>query len=135
MKSREDLLRELNSVEQQKQELQREIRQQAAEIEGIKDFLQYDPVAKYRGHVGARTLSLMGLLEDGWPETVTVKQAEMLTMGGPVPPAVINKQGRVPWEYVMDELADHFHMSEQQLINHIKSVSYTHLTLPTICSV
>ena len=97
------------------------IHYEGQELGAIEDELAYDPVARYRGFIGAKPVTLLSVLrgEGEWPETVTLKEAEFLKMGQPVKPSVV-KKGRVPWEYCLDELADYFKMSEQQLINRIK---------------
>ncbi len=106
---------------------------EAWEAEGIREFLKTDPVANYRG--AQRTIStkkgvkytrgrsLVSLLEHGqWPETITKAQAEVLLMGRTLKASSINAQGRVPWERILDELAEHFGMTEQQLIDHIEYI-------------
>jgi len=95
------------------------------EIDSIKEFLGTDPVASYRGSVGGATTSLTSLLKGGdWPETITTKQANMLMMKPPgtvIKPSVM-KGDRVRWEYVTDQMAEHFNMSEQNFIDHLKSI-------------
>jgi len=102
-------------------EVEEIIRNEGQELGAIEDELTYDPVARYRGFIGAKPVTLLSVLrgEGEWPETVTLKEAEFLKMGQPVKPSVV-KKGRVPWEYCLDELADHFKMGEQQLIDKIK---------------
>ncbi len=51
------------------------------------------------------------------------KQAELLLMGRELKPAAVSAKGRVPWHYVIDELADHFKMSEQELVNHVENIA------------
>lgn len=107
------------------------VRQMEAVLEGWEteeliavkeEFLAQDPVATYRGKVGKKTTSLMSFLQGRqWPDSVTVNQAEMLLMGKKPSPAVV-KKGRVGWEYVMDQLAEHFGMTEQGLIDHIENI-------------
>lgn len=122
----EDRLAFRETMETQLQEIGRMIGEQSGELESLAEYLKTDPVASYRGHVGKKSMSLISLLKGGeFPETVTRKQAEMLTMGAQVAPEVVNKEGRVPWEYVLDELADHFKMGEQDLINRIEEVART----------
>lgn len=117
------------TMAQQADDLGRIIVDQDQELIGMREFLENDPVAVYRGHVGKQKLSLISLVKQGnFPETVIVKQAQMLKMGKEVSPAVI-KKGRVSWEYVMDELADHFHMNEQQLINHMEKIAHFKVTV------
>ena len=103
------------------------------EAEGIREFLKTDPVANYRG--AQRTVTtkkgtkyqrgrtLVSLLEHGqWPETLSQAQAKVLLMGRELKPSSVNAQGRVPWERILDELAEHFGMTEQQLIDHIEYI-------------
>ncbi|PIW33528.1 MAG: hypothetical protein COW28_03855, partial [bacterium (Candidatus Ratteibacteria) CG15_BIG_FIL_POST_REV_8_21_14_020_41_12] len=121
--SYEDRVAFRDTMEGQVAELQSMLGEQSNELAGIKEFLESDPVATYTGFVGKKRLPLTSLLVKGkWPETITVKQATMLKMGKEVSPAVI-KNGRVSWEYVTDELADHFGMTEQQLIDHIEQIA------------
>lgn len=56
-----------------------------------------------------------------FPESVTIKEAEML-MQGSKPRTSVIVNGRVPTAYVMDRLAQHFGISEQELIDSIKNV-------------
>jgi len=99
-------------------------------VAGVKEFLASDAVATYRGQVGKRRLSLMSLLKEGtWPETLSKREAELLLMGRVLKPGSINKRGRVPWERVIDELADHFGMTEQQLIDRIEAIARYKLDL------
>ena len=130
----------LNSVRDE----QRELEEMHNEYQGIKEYLEQDTVASYRVKSGTRKVidkvstkelgkpvykqidvyfGLTDLLtkEDNWPETITVRQAKLLLMGRKLKPSTMTSKGRVRWEYVIDELADHFHMSEQELI---KSIEY-----------
>ena len=101
-------------------EVEEIIHNEGLELGAIEDELTYDPVARYRGFIGAKPVTLLSVLKGGeWPETVTLKEAEFLKMGQSVNPSVV-KKGRVPWEYCLDELSEHFKMGEQQLINRIK---------------
>lgn len=119
----EDRLAYREALESRMEDMGKMVWEQEAEIEAIKDFLAHDPVAAYRGHVGKAERSLMSLLRHGdWPETLTQKQARMLLMGGDIKPSVLTPEGRVRWEYVTDQMADHFHMTEDEMINHLKQI-------------
>jgi hypothetical protein len=105
-------------------ELQQMVSEQSEELSGIREFLQTDPVATYRGHVGRKKVALTSLLVRGkWPETITVKQAEMLLRGKTPSASSMTKGGRVRWEYVIDELADSFNMTEQGLIDKLENIA------------
>lgn len=110
---------------EQRGELQRMIGEQAEEVKGIAEFLKTDPVASYRGAWGKRKAHLTALLtpEGRWPETLTQNQARLLLMGAEIKPTVLTKEGRVRWEYVTDQLADHFGMSEAEFIKHLEYVA------------
>ncbi|TET41288.1 MAG: hypothetical protein E3J66_05535, partial [Dehalococcoidia bacterium] len=94
----------------------------AQEASGVTEVIQNDPVARYRGQYGKQRRSLMSLLDEygQFPETLTKGEARIVLMGRQLKQSVINKEGRVPWNYVLDELADHFGMSEQEMIDSIE---------------
>jgi hypothetical protein len=123
---------------------QRELEERHNEYQGIKEYLEQDAVASYRVKSGTRKVidkvstkelgkpvykqidvyfGLTNLLTrtGDWPKDVTVKKVKLLLMGRELKPSTMTSKGRVKWEYVTDELADHFHMSEQELI---KSTEY-----------
>ena len=123
---------------------QRELEKRHNEYQGIKEYLEQDAVASYRVKSGTRKVidkvstkelgkpvykqidvyfGLTNLLTrtGDWPKDVTVKKVKLLLMGRELKPSTMTSKGRVKWEYVTDELADHFHMSEQELI---KSIEY-----------
>ncbi|MDO8715559.1 MAG: hypothetical protein Q7J73_01945 [Dehalococcoidales bacterium] len=94
-----------------------------AEIEGLRAFLQNDPVATYQVGIGKQRTSLSSLLGSTgqWPETLTVNQATALKMGKPINPSSVVK-GRIPWAYVTDEMADHFGLSESDFIRQLENI-------------
>ncbi|KKL09988.1 hypothetical protein LCGC14_2560340, partial [marine sediment metagenome] len=102
---------------------------QGARLIGAEDFLRTDPVANFRATVTTRTgkqrqMSLISLLKQGqWPETLTKQQAEILLLGRPLRAGVVNAEGRVRWEYILDELAEHFGMQEAAFIRHVEAIA------------
>jgi hypothetical protein len=127
----DDRLLFLDTFEARMVEIDRMAGEMSQEIEGMKNFLEQDVVASYRGTMGKRTTSLLSLLDKSgkFPETLTPKQAELLLMGRELKPNVLTAEGRVRWEYVMDELADHFHMTEREFINHLENLKATRLRI------
>ncbi|KKN74851.1 hypothetical protein LCGC14_0386000 [marine sediment metagenome] len=120
----EDRLAFRSTMDTQLEDIGRIVSEEQAILEGTREFLANDPVALFRGKMGDRTQSLMGLLKRGqWPETLTQKEAQVLLMGRQLRANVINKEGRVRWEYIIDELAEHFNMEEQAFINHIEGIA------------
>lgn len=132
-------------VERRLEEMQRMTGEMSQEAEGIKEYLSTDPIANFRAKVGTRKMidtaatkaegktvwkqidvkyGLTDLLSKTgeWPETLSKKQANLLLMGRTLKPSSVNDKGRVPWEYVLDELADIFKVSEQELIDHIENI-------------
>lgn len=117
----EDRLAFRETMNSQIADIDRMLHEHETELAGIEDFLKTDRVATYTGHVGKRKVHLNYFIKKGdFPESFTVKEAEMLMMGTK-PRTIIG--GRVPREVVIDELADHFGMEEQQLIDHIIKVA------------
>ena len=96
-----------------------------AEIESIEDYLSTDPVAKYRGHVGGSTRTLTNFMRTGdLPETITVKEAKMLLMKPDtayISPSAM-KGDRVRWDYVADQMAEHFGMSGNEFNRQLERV-------------
>ncbi len=120
----EDRLAYREAMQTRLEEMGKLVWEQQTEYEAVKDFLAQDPVATYRGTLGKRTTSLLSILQRGeWPKTLTQNQAKMLLMGGEIKPNVLTPEGRVRWEYVTDQLADHFKMTEDELINHLKYIA------------
>src|SRR3990167_2827059 len=69
-----------------------------------------------------RTTRLTQILRGrDFPESVTIAEARMLMQGHEPRPSGVTK-GRVPTAYVMDQLAQHFGISEQELIDGILNV-------------
>jgi hypothetical protein len=95
---------------------------------GIEEFLATDPIATYTVHVGKRKVHLDYFLKNGdWPETFTVKEAAAL-MQKPVEwvQSKIKKGGiatnRVESAYVLDELSEQFHTTEEEFIRRLKGI-------------
>jgi len=117
------------------------------DVQGLKDWLASDPVANYRGKMqvqpsrieagkrkmpfkSEREFSLGSLLQGGQiPDTITKKQAQILLQGSQLKPSSVNAQGRVPWPNVLDQLAQHFNVSEQELINRIEQIRKVQLQI------
>jgi len=112
------------TMQDQGAEIQEIIEKYSAELGALDDFLSTDLVAQFRGTMGKRRMSLTSILtkEGEWPETLTRKQAEVIMLGREVKPSSLTPEGRVKWEYVLDELADEFNMSEQELIEAIEHI-------------
>jgi len=129
----EDRLAFRATMQDQLADIVQMVGEQEAELDSIQEYLRTDPVAVYRGRrtfvtkkgvKRSSSISLVSLLVHGkWPETLTKKQAELVLMGGEILPNVLTLEGRVRWEYVVDELAEHFGMSEQEFINHLESIA------------
>ena len=113
----------IDSIESRQIE-QRETEEMRAEYSSLEELLEQDPVASYRGRMGNKTAGLLSLLDrhGKFPETLTRKQAELILMGRELKPTSLTANGRVRWEYNMDELAEHFHMEEQELIDHLEYI-------------
>lgn len=136
----------LEVVERRLEEVDRMAAEMSEEAQGITEWLRDDPVANYKQKGATRKkldkeasklegkpvfkqsdihYDLTHLLSKTgeWPDTLTKKQANLLLMGGEIKPSVVNAKGRVPWAYVVDHLADHFKMGEQEFINHIENLA------------
>jgi len=106
-----------------------------AELEVAEEWLSTDPVATYtgkevtytrKGKKVTRKYKISSVLTEGkMPETLTPAKAEYLLMGRELKPGAFDKAGNVRWEYIIDELADHFHMGEQELVNRIEQIAKT----------
>lgn len=120
----EDRLAFRSTMEAQIDDISRMVDEQLQEIGAIKEFLATDPVALYRGTRGKLSLSLTAVLQHGeMPETLGKKQAQILLMGRELKAGALDKAGRVRWEYIIDELADHFKMSEPDLVKRIEQIA------------
>jgi hypothetical protein len=142
----EDRMMYREVVERRLENVQRMAMEMAAEALTIREYMNTDPIATYRAKVGTRKLldsaatkaegkkvykqtdvyyKLTDLLSKTgeWPETLSKKQANLLLMGRTLKPTSVNAKGRVPWEYVLDELASIFGVSEQELINHVENIA------------
>lgn len=96
---------------------------QRVRAEVLREVLANDPIAQYMGHTGKRKSRLTQILRGtDFPETVTVAEATMLKMGQAPLQAVANPDKRIPVAYCLDELADHFGISETQLMSRIQAV-------------
>jgi hypothetical protein len=100
----------LEVVDRRIEEIDRMAGEMSQEGGSIKEFIESDPVANYRGKKYGQKVGLIYLLDKygKFPDSVTKKQADLILMGRGLKPAAVNAKGRVPWEYVIDELADHF---------------------------
>ena len=127
----DDRLLFLDTFEARMAAMDRMAGEMSQEIQGMKEFLEQDLVASYRGTMGKRTTGLLSLLDKSgkFPETLTPKQAELVLMGRELLPNALNAEGRVRWEYIMDELAEHFHMTEREFINHLENLKATRLRM------
>ena len=113
----------IDSIESRQIE-QRETEEMRAEYSALEELLEQDPVASYRGIMGNKTAGLLSLLDrhGKFPETLTRKQAQLILMGRELKPTSLTANGRVRWAYIIDELAEHFHMEEQKLIDHLEYI-------------
>jgi len=116
----EEISTVIDSIESRQIE-QRGLGEIRAEYSSLEELLEQDPVASYRGRMGKKTASLLSLLDRNGklPETLTRKQAQLILMGRELKPTSLNANGRVRWEYIIDELAEHFHIEEQELIDRL----------------
>lgn len=129
----EDRLAFRNTMDSQLQEIGEMIAEQERELEGTQEFLRTDPVASYtakeikyttkKGKEIVRKYDITAVLTEGkMPETLTPAKAKYLLMGRELKPGAFDKAGQVRWEYIIDELADYFHMGEQELVNKIEQI-------------
>lgn len=128
----EDRLAFRNTMVSQLQEIGEGVASQQEELEGVEEFLRTDLVASYKAEITITTrkglkqtkrVALTDVLKGGeMPETLTPRNAQILLMGRDLKPGAFDKAGNVRWEYIIDELADHFHMEEQELVNKIESI-------------
>lgn len=129
----EDRLGQREFIKQQIQQIEEANVNVGQELGGIEEFLSTDPVALYRAEVTyetragiqkAKKVALTDLLKSGEvPETLTPRMAQVLLMGRELKAGAFDKGGNIRWEYIIDELADHFHMEEQELVNKIEQVA------------
>jgi len=106
-----------------------------AELDGAQEWLRTDPVATYtgkeitytrKGKKVTRKYKITSVLVEGkMPETLTPEKARYLLMGRELKPGAFDKAGNVRWEYIIDELAEHFNMGEQELVNRIEQIART----------
>ena len=116
----DDRLAFRNTMDSQLDEIGRILYEQESELATITEFLKTDAVALYHGTIRGKRVPLTSVLVRGeFPETFSIEEARMLMMGK-APKTVV--KGRVPRSVVADELADHFKMTEQQLIDHIEFI-------------
>jgi hypothetical protein len=106
-----------------------------AELDAAQEWLGADPVAKHtgkevtytrKGKKVTRKYKITSMLVEGkMPETLTPQKARYLLMGRELKRGAFDKAGNVRWEYIIDELAEHFHMGEQELVNRIEQIART----------
>ena len=124
----EDRVEFRNYITAKRAEVEEMIAEQSDYLAGIKESFQEDAIYNMPVKFGKKQRPLGQVLfalltpEGEWPETLTKSQARMVMMGREIKPAVVNKQGRVQWEYVLDELAEHFNMTEDELIKHLEAI-------------
>ena len=100
--------------------------QEQEELEGKREFLATDPIAAYRVWVGNKHVGLdyfIGKKEGELKHSFTIKEARALAMRPDWYPHTRTKDNRIPREVVLDELADHFNISEQELIDRIEEIA------------
>jgi len=124
-----------SAMERQLAEMDEMLGEQQRELEGREEYLSTDPVASHRAEITittrkgtkrAKKVALTDVLKGGrMPETLTKRNAQILLMGRDLKPGAFDKAGRVRWEYIIDELADYFHMEEQELVNRIEHIADT----------
>ena len=120
----EDRLAFRNTMDTQLEEIGGMVANQEGEIEALDETLKTDPVATFIVHVGKIKRHLDYFLKHGeWPESFTLKEAAALTMKPVEQVQARTKEGRVPSAYVIDELADHFNLTEGELITRIEGVA------------
>jgi hypothetical protein len=121
----EDRATYLEVVERRLEEVDRIAGEMSKEAGAIKEFIDSDPVANYRGKKYGQKVELIYMLDKygKFPDSVTKKQAELILMGRELKPSIVSTKGRVPWEYVIDELADHFKMGEQEFVSHVENIA------------
>jgi hypothetical protein len=129
-------------LQDERQALEQVLNEAYAERDVLKEMLANDPVANYTwpetytrsvGGVLKTYTRILGLdsiipksraFKGQWPESITQKQALNLMMGKKPSPSSIRPDGRVKWEYVMDQLTEHFGMqSEDELIAAIEKLA------------
>ena len=96
------------------------------ELAGKQEFIATDTIASYKVFVGKKPVGLdyfISKKEGGIKSSFTLFEARALAMRPDWNPFTRTKDARIPREVVLDELADHFQMSEQELIDHIEELA------------
>ena len=99
--------------------------QEQEELAGKREFYATDPIASYRVWVGNKRVGLdyfIGKKEGELKHSFTLKEARALAMRPDWYPHTRTKDNRIPREVVLDELAEHFNISEQELIDRIEEL-------------
>ncbi|MBU1449206.1 hypothetical protein KKF45_05170 [Patescibacteria group bacterium] len=118
-------------LREQRDALETVIADQSQEIEGLVEYLRTEPIGKVMLEKitkrGVKRQPLVDALwgfggyRRKWPETLTRQQAEMVLMGRKLRPEFVTKQGRVRWEYILDELLEQLGFkSEDDMIGAIE---------------
>ena len=96
------------------------------ELMGEQAFSTTDPIATYRVNVGDKKVGLeyfIGRKEGELKSSFTLKEARALAMSPNWHPFTRTTDNRIPREVVLDELADHFKIEEQELIDRIEELA------------
>jgi len=122
----EDRLAFRNTMETQLQEIGQMTGEEAAEVEALGETLKTDPVATFTAQIGKLKRHLDYFLKQGeWPESFTLKEAAALMVKPVEQVQARTPEGRVPSAYVIDELAEHFNLTEGELIKQIEGLANT----------
>lgn len=126
-----NLEEQLDKAKEVLERMEREGYEAEAKAAAIDEVLRSDPVAQYKIRKGTRLINpILSMLDKhgSWPETLTKAEAESLSMGRKFGESSFKKtydavrggraMKRIEWAYVIDELAEHFNMSQQDLIDH-----------------
>lgn len=100
--------------------------QEQEQLAGRHEFMATDPIASYRVMVGQKQVGLeyfIGKKEGELKSSFTLKEARALGMKPDWYPHTRTKDNRIPREVVLDELAAHFNISEQELIDRIEELA------------
>ena len=115
----------VSKLEQVYRQSEAAIEAEELELAGKREFYTTDPIASYRVWVGNKRVGLdyfIGKKEGELKSSFTLKEARALAMRPDWYPHTRTKDNRIPREVVLDELSEHFNISEQELIDRINEL-------------
>jgi ubiquinone/menaquinone biosynthesis C-methylase UbiE len=110
------------------EEIAREVGEMEAEVAGLKETLETDPVAVESFKSGSKNVGLeafVSIKEQSFPETFTVKQAEALFPGGNF--SRYTQKGtpqfnKVPRDAALDDLTKQFNMTPDEIADRVMAI-------------